>query len=97
MGDGRMRIMVLGSMKMFSEIVNELNEIDVAEIYFCNFESEAYFGALPAFLTPFTDLVVCEASRQNLSRRECGELLLEAERMRVPVLTETALFEILSD
>lgn len=89
-----MCIMVISSTAKLIEILPKLNKLDVSQIHFYNVEMEGDFGMPLVSLMPFTNLLVCEDSILDSSDFRDGPLVCEAERMNVPVLSETWLGQI---
>ncbi len=91
-----MCVMVLSSAERFNSILQKLSKTDISHIHFCNVGMEGGLGMPLISLMAFTELLVCEDSVLNSPGFREGWLIYEAERMNVPVLSETGLSEALS-
>jgi hypothetical protein len=92
-----MCIMVVSSTEKFSAIIQELDSVDVSQIHFYNVGSQGWLGTFPVALVPATNLVICEDTVLASPLFRQGKLLDEAERMNVPVLSETGFMRALSE
>lgn len=92
-----MCVMVLSTLQRLRSILEKLNNVDVSQVYFFNVDDKARLGVPCISLVPFINLLVCEDTVLARDGFREGILLCEAERFRVPILTETALDEILGD
>jgi hypothetical protein len=88
--------MVVGSTERFNAILQKLCKLDVSQIHFYNVEAEGDFGMPLISLIPFTNLLICEDSIFASPVFRDSPLLSEAERMNVPVLSETGFDEVLA-
>ncbi len=90
-----MCIMVVSSREKFHAIFKKLCRLDVSQIHFFSAEM-GKVGAPFLSLAPFANMIVCDDALFTSPDFLNGPLLSEAERMNVPVLSETGLNEVLT-
>jgi hypothetical protein len=85
-----MCVMVISSAERLPSILKKLSRIDVSHIYFHNTEARG-LGVPFVSLVPFTNMLVCEDATMDAADFRTAMLLREADRMSIPVLSETLL------
>ncbi|MHC1745101.1 MAG: hypothetical protein AB9873_19020 [Syntrophobacteraceae bacterium] len=90
-----MCVMVISSSERLPLILEKLNDIDVSHLYFHNTQA-GRLGVPFASLVPFANLLVCEDAALEATDFRTGMLLNEASRLNIPILSEAALGETLS-
>ena len=89
-----MCVMVLSSTGKLPSILQSLSSIEVSHLSF-NTEVPHGFGVPLLSLVPFANLLVCEDRVLDDGNLRNGVPLGEAKRMKIPVVSETALGEAL--
>ncbi len=85
-----MCIMVISSVERLPAILQKLTRIDISHIYFHNTDARE-IGVPFVSLVPFTNLLVCEDAMLDADDFRTGMLLREANKMSIPVVTDSNL------
>jgi hypothetical protein len=81
-----MSIMLIGAMRWFSAVTEEIGSPEIRNLYFYNSAMRQGLSGPVLSLLPFVDLIVFDASAYRSHRLE--PLRREAEKLKIPLVYE---------